>query len=172
MSNPLEQTLAKGAGMVGAVGAHLRGLDGVFATLVSQHREAASLLSRALDSDDPDKRRELWSEIRRKLMAHETAEKQVVYATLQSYAGMQQIVMQHDREADALDAAIAEVDDAGYANTGWTTSVRALIALIEDHVRHEEEDFFPRALEAIGSDTAKGLSERYDVAHEALMGGK
>lgn len=78
MPNRMDSMISKGAGMVKAVKARLEGLVGVFKTLAEQHGEVAALLKRLQHS--PDKRSELWPEIRRELLSHERAELREVYA--------------------------------------------------------------------------------------------
>ena len=84
MPNPIENIAAKAAGKVGAIEAMAKGLNGVFVTLAEQHHEACVLLSRAEGTKDAEKRRELWTEIKKQLVSHERAELAEVYPALGS----------------------------------------------------------------------------------------
>ncbi|TMQ13574.1 MAG: hypothetical protein E6J90_28220 [Deltaproteobacteria bacterium] len=72
--------ISKGAGKVKGVKARLDGLVGVFKTLAEQHGEVKVLLKRL--QDKPEKKPELWPEIRRELLSHERGELRVVYRKL------------------------------------------------------------------------------------------
>jgi hemerythrin superfamily protein len=147
-----------------------RALTGVFDTLAEQHRQVLELLRLAGAVDDSDKRKKRWAEARRRLLSHERAEAQVVYATLEGYAAAQTVLHQHDQQSAELETAVAELDATEPAADEWIERLRDVMALVDDHVRDEENDFFPRAQQLLGEKTARDLGERYastqrDVLH-------
>jgi hemerythrin superfamily protein len=171
MPNPLETVAAKTAAKAANVGARAKGLTGVFAKLAEQHQEASVLLKRAAGADDVQKRRDLWATLRRELLSHERAERQVVYPALEDVADMQDIVQRHAEEADTLEAAITEIDIAGCSSPNWPTHMQRLIALVQKHVDEEEDDFFPRAQEALGKQATRDLEDPFMAAKERVMEG-
>jgi len=166
MPNSIENMAAKGAGKVAAVGARAKGLTGVFNKLAEQHEQAAVLLKRAEGTNDPKKRADLWQTIRRELLSHERAELNTVYPALKKDPATSDIPQHHNAEVPELEAAIAEIDRAGFDAPNWNTLVENLRNLVQHHAREEENEFFPRAEEALGKKAAADLEDRFDAAKE------
>jgi hemerythrin superfamily protein len=148
-----------------------RTLTGVFETLAEQHRQVLELLRLAAAVDDSDKRRKRWAEARRRLLSHERAEAQVVYATLEGYAAAQTVLDQHSQQAAELETAIADLDATEPAADEWIERLRDVMALVDDHVRDEESDFFPRAQQLLGERTSRDLGERYESTQRDMLHG-
>ncbi|HTV20056.1 MAG TPA: hemerythrin domain-containing protein [Polyangiaceae bacterium] len=171
MPNPLENVASKAAGKAAALSARAKGLSGVFATLAEQHREAGVLLKRAAGVDDVEKRRDLWSTLRRELLSHERGELNVVYPTLEQHPATRDIAQRHAADAHTLETTINEIDAAGCASPQWKPLLERLVTLVQHHVDEEEHEFFPRAQEAIGKDAASDLEAPFMAARERAMEG-
>jgi hypothetical protein len=169
MNNPLENVKAKVAGIAGAVGARAKGLKGVFLKLAEQHHELGSLLATAEGTKDFTKRAELWSKIRRELVSHEQAELLQVYPILDDYEVTRDIVRRHTEEATELETAVRELDGIGFQADEWHPALVRLIALVKAHVELEEEEFFPRAQDAIGDDAAREPETPYARAQQLAL---
>jgi hemerythrin superfamily protein len=169
MPNPIEQLAAKTAGKGAAVAARAKGLTGVFSKLAEQHREAATLLKRIAGVEDVAKRQDLWSTIRRELISHERAELKTVYPVLEQNPATRDIVERHSQQADTLEAAIGEIDIVGCDSPNFKPLVERLITLVTHHVEEEENEFFPRAQEALGKDGASNLEGPFMSARERIM---
>jgi hemerythrin superfamily protein len=164
MPNPIEKVAAKGAAKAAAVGARAKGLTGVFNKLAEQHKEAAVLLKRAEGIDDPAKRADLWSTIRSELLSHERAELNTVYPALKKDAATRDIPAHHNEEVPELEAAIREIDLAGFDSPNWKPLIQRLSALVQHHAEEEETEFFPRAEEALGKQAASDLEAPFLAA--------
>jgi hypothetical protein len=171
MPNPIEKLAAKGAGKAAAVGARAKGLTGVFNKLAEQHHEAAVLLKRAEGVDDPAKREDLWRTIKRELLSHERAELSTVYPALKQDASVQDIPQHHNAEVPELEAAIAAIDAEGFSSLRWKALVGHLRELVTHHAEEEENEFFPRAEEALGKKASEELEERFMAAKEKAAKG-
>jgi hemerythrin HHE cation binding domain-containing protein len=171
MPNPVENIVAKGAAKAAAVGARAKGLTGVFNKLAEQHKEAAILLQRAGSTDDLAKRQDLWMTLRRELLSHERGEASVVYPALAGHAATRSIAQQHDAEVPTLEATIAEIDVVGCESRDWASLIARLTKLIEHHADEEENEFFPRAIEALGKDAAAALEGPFMDAKKRAMEG-
>jgi len=99
MPNRMEEMASKAMGKAKEGKAAASGLTGVFRTLAKQHGEVSALLKRAKSSDDPEKRAELWQEIRVELLSHERGEMREVYPVLRKYPEIRPLAEHHDREA-------------------------------------------------------------------------
>jgi hemerythrin superfamily protein len=169
MANPIENVIAKGAGKVAAIEARAKGLKGVFTKLAEQHREAATLLSRAESTTDVEKRRDLWREIKKQLISHERAELSEIYPMLSAYEATRDIVGRHGQEAQVLETTIRQIDAMSFDTPAWKTSIERLITLVKQHVAEEEGEFFPRAQQALGEEAVKQLEEPFMRAKQREM---
>jgi hemerythrin superfamily protein len=146
-----------------------RPLAGVFKTLAEQHRRVLQLLGEASSIEGTSARQERWADARRRLLSHEKAEIQVVYARLQDAQGASSTIEQHSQQASELETAIQELDATDAASDLWIERLRDIIAMLADHVRDEELDFFPQAQRLIGENLAHELDEPFISAERDLM---
>lgn len=164
MTNPVEHVKAKVAGMAGAVEARMKGLKGVFRKLSEQHHEVSSLLATAVETDDYTKRAALWADIRRELVSHEQAELLQVYPVIEEHEITKDIGHRHTESAGELEAAVRELDGLGFQSDAWRAGAERLLVIVREHARVEEEEFFPRAQEALGEQVAQALEPSFTRA--------
>ena len=169
MTNPIDEATTKTAGALRAVKTRFRGLSGVFTTLAQQHGEVKHLLERAVRATDPDKQREIWPKVRLEILSHERAELLEVYSALEQYPDLAEIVLRHRRDARDLEVSIDVLDTAAYGSTEWSTAMRTLAGLVNEHVRMEEEEFFPRAAEMLEKSEAQALDEPFQRRKASIM---
>jgi hemerythrin superfamily protein len=167
MPNSVENAASTLMGAAKDVKATLKGLSGVFKHLMEEHGKVDALLKRLKMSSDPSLRAELYPTIRRELLAHEKGEVVAVYPALARFSETTEIVTKHQREADQLQAAIAALDALPFSDVGWKPAFERLVTLVEDHVKEEEGEFFPKAQEVLGDDEAKALLPRFEAAKHA-----
>lgn len=106
-----------------------------------------ALLRQAGASDLAPERRERWAEAHRLLLSHERAEAQIVYAAVQDHEAASKVLQHHREQAAEIELAAAELElDDG--SEPWLEHLRDVIALLDDHVRDEEEDPSPSASSA------------------------
>ncbi|MEY2936764.1 MAG: hypothetical protein RL033_7513, partial [Pseudomonadota bacterium] len=72
----------------------------------------------------------------------------------------------HAEGAEQLEAAMSRVDTAGFETSRWHDLLEDLLQLVERHAEQEENDFFPRAQEASGTEAAASLEGPVKAAHE------
>ncbi len=141
------------------------GLVGGFKTLVSQHRDVSVLLDRV--KADPDKRFDLWPQIRRELLSHERGEVRELYPSLRARPDTRALAEQHDREANELELAIEKLDHTAIGSAAWVELFEDLALDVAEHAKHEETTIFPRAQAAIGEAAAHDLDARFLRAKRA-----
>lgn len=156
MSIRMDSIISKGAGMVKGVKARLEGLVGVFMTLSEQHAEAKVLLKRL--QDNPDRKGELWPEIRRALLSHERGEMRDVYPLLREHAETRALAEHHDEEAGDLERLIGKIDAA---DGDWRAIFDQLVTAVMQHAEEEERNIFPKAQKVLGDKQVKALTDRY-----------
>ncbi|HTU62128.1 MAG TPA: hemerythrin domain-containing protein, partial [Polyangiales bacterium] len=146
-----------------ATQATLEGLSGVFRHLVREHGEVSTLLLRLKFSADPNMRRELWSEVRAELLSHERAEITEVYPALRQDKQTLAMVQEHDTDASDLEELIDELSATDVTSDRWQPTLERLIAAVQEHVRDEEEEYFPIADYAF-KERSDDMLERYERA--------
>jgi hemerythrin superfamily protein len=168
MTNKMEELASKAMGAAKAVKATFEGLDGVFRHLAREHGEVSALLMRLKASSDPSVRRELWPTIRKELLSHEIAEKREVYPAFRTDPELQSMADEHDNDAEGLEDAIRELTDTAVDSEAWQPTLDRLIQLVQEHVRDEEEEYFPIADRAFKDRSDDMLARFEKVKADAL----
>ncbi|MEI9952278.1 MAG: hemerythrin domain-containing protein [Pseudomonadota bacterium] len=168
MANPIEQIATKAMGTVKAVTAGFKGLRGVFLHLAEEHGEVGAVMKRVNKSSDAQVRREHFPHIRAELLSHEKGELAEVYGVLANYEQLRAVVLEHNNEAHALEKAIADVDAQDFASEEWGLCFARLFALVQAHVEHEENEFFPQAQQLIDEEESKQILKRYETAKQSI----
>jgi len=144
---------------------HDRGnLTGVFKKLTEEHGELTLMMRYAAESSNKGRRRDLYPEIRRRLLAHEYGELRELYPALSIYDGMRQMAAIHSEDTFELAATIKGLDSLAIDGERWTEQFQLLIELVIQHALQEETEFFPKAFDRIGREEAKRLLGFYESA--------
>jgi len=167
MANSIEQLETKAVGTAHAIKAGFNGLRGVFLHLAEEHGEVSALIKRVAKSSEESVRREHYPRIRSELLSHERAELTEVYTELSKYPETRGVALAHNQEAEQLEEVIARLDALDYASPDWSLAFERLVSLVQNHVREEEEEFFPRAQQVLSEDESKSLLARYEAARAA-----
>jgi Hemerythrin HHE cation binding domain len=162
MPTRMDSMISQGTGASKAVEGRPRGLVGVFNTLSEQHAEVSSLLRRV--QADASKRAALWPKVRQELLSHEKGELREVYPVLSEHAETRALAMQHDGEASELSMLVERIDATEMSSEEWGMLFDQLIELVEQHVREEELNIFPRAQDVLGAARAKDIEPRFLAA--------
>ena len=165
MPNRMDSMLSKGAGVVKGVKARLEGLTGVFKTLAEQHGEVTAMIKRL--QSKPEKKAELWPEIRRELLSHERGEIREVYPVLRQHVQTRALAEHHDQEAADMERLIEQID-AAMADE-WRPLLDRLTDTVIHHANEEESSIFPKAQEAIGDKAAKELEARFLSVQKQIL---
>ena len=168
MSHKLEELAAKAVGTIKAAKATIERLSGVFRHLEREHGEVSALLMRLNMSKDPETRSELWQTIRKELLSHEQAERTQVYPVFKEDPETRLMAIEHERDASDLEAAISVMDALGTDSPDWQPSLQRLIELVQEHVRDEEEEYFPIA-DRVFRDRSDAMLERFEEAKKQAM---
>lgn len=163
MPNRMDSMMSKGAGVMKGIKARLEGLHGVFRVLAEQHGEVSAMLKRL--QDNPEKKAELWPEIRRELLSHERAEMREIYPVLRQHVQTRALADHHDQEAAELERMIQQLDlQAG----DWRALYDQLVDTVVHHATEEENEIFPKAQDAIGDRAAKDLEQKFLAAKRMI----
>jgi hypothetical protein len=141
----------------------------IFEALRVSHETQRDLSSRLLASmDDSPARRQVFVELKRELMAHETAEERCFYVPL----------FEHDTTVDAARHAIAEhhemdemvegLEQMAAGSPQWLACAQKLCDKIEHHLREEEHKFFQEAGRVLTEAQKVSLAKDYEAEFTTL----
>lgn len=168
MNHLTEQVASKAMSAFKAAKATLMGLTGIFRKLEQEHGEVSALLMRVKMSSDVNIRRELFPKIRAELLAHEKGELRHVYPMFRTHSATQHIAEQHDHEASQLHDTIEQLARMDVTSDGWKTTFDHLVALVQHHVKEEEDEFFPAGQRAFPERTHEMLQVYVEAKRELL----
>jgi hemerythrin-like domain-containing protein len=168
MTNKIEELASKAVGTAKAAKATLEGFNGVFRHLMREHGEVSALLMRLKASSDPNVRRELWPTIRKELLSHERGEMREVYPAFRREPELQAMADEHDSDASELEDAVDELTSTPVDSADWQPTLERLIAQVQEHVRDEEEEYFPIA-DRVFKDRSDDMLESFEKAKAEAM---
>ena len=167
MPNAVERIAAGAMGIVKDVKAGFKGLSGVFMHLMEEHGKVSALMTRVKMTEDIEVRAKLFPTIRSELLAHEKGELKVVYPALAEFPETASLAASHARHASEMEAAILELDALSYNSPSWNPAFGRLSALVDEHVRLEEREYFPLAQKLLGDERAKELLPLFESAKKS-----
>lgn len=141
----------------------------IFEALRVSHENQRELSARLLASAaDTPERQQVFLELKRELVAHETAEERCFYVPL----------FEHDTTVDAARHAISEhhemdemVEDLEKQETnapGWMAGAKKLCEKIEHHLGEEETKFFQEAGKVLTEGQKVSLAKDYEAEFTTL----
>jgi hemerythrin superfamily protein len=135
--------------------------------LETQHREVDELMDRLerLQTEAAgtgvahlQERTEIADQILRKLSVHAVIEEEYFYPLLRKHLGdepVERALAEQQEQKDLLH----EIDGKSPDAETYDEHVRALIALVREHVRYEESDLFPRIRDAVDGQVLEDLAD-------------
>jgi hemerythrin superfamily protein len=169
MPSKTDELISQGMGKAKVMKGAIKGLGGVFRTLMEQHGKASGLLHRIKAADDVEKRTELWDTVRAQLLAHERSEMEVIYRELHYDPRTREMAEHHDQEAGELERLIRQLDASSIGDSQWMTLFDQLVDTVQHHVSEEEGEIFPRAQDVLGKERVKALDATFEDAFDAQL---
>jgi hemerythrin superfamily protein len=132
-----------------------------FERLINEHRKISALIDEMeslVGEGSAAKRGRLFLNLKRTLAKHSMAEEDVVYPILFSQVHDEDRSKHlYDEHAD-IKIQLYEIEQCLMRGDDWTNQVRALRRIIEDHVREEEQEGFPRLRQALDEGRSKKVA--------------
>ena len=136
----------------------------IFEALRVSHQTQRALSARLLASEpDSPERRRVFLDLKRELLAHETAEERCFYVPL----------IEHDTTLDAARHAIAEhhemdemmedLEGQELNAPGWMAGAKRLCEKVEHHLQEEESRFFQEAGKVLSDAQKRSLAKDYEA---------
>ena len=164
MPNALERAASEVMGAAKDVKAGVKGLTGVFMHLMEEHGKVSALVKRVGLTKDIEVRSKLYPTIRTELLGHEKGELKTVYPALAEFPETAGVAAAHAHHASELEAAIAELDALSFNSASWAPAFERLARLVDEHVKIEENEYFPLAQKILGEERSKQLLPAFEAA--------
>jgi len=165
----MEKAASKTMGAAKMVKGSVKGLEGVFKTLMEEHGEVSALLLRVKSSTDIETRARLWPTVRMELTSHEMGEVGVVYQAFQQNPDTIELALHHNQEAQELSSLIGRINELSFDDPMWPSMFDELVELVQHHVAEEEGEIFPAGQRALGAAKVMELEEPYLAKKKAVM---
>lgn len=134
--------------------------------LVNQHDRIRDLLGRVADAAPGPARLEAFTELRRVLAVHETAEEMVVHPAMRRFGANDVVDARLAEEHDAKEV-LSALDGMDVADPAFDERFSTLRMMVLEHAEAEERDEFPLLREHAGT-TERALMRRAVQAAEMV----
>lgn len=120
-------------------------------------------------TEDADERRrsQLFAQIAAELEVHSDAEDQILYSSLESREGFEDLIEDSRQEHEHIEQMVEELDLLDVAAPSWLQTMRELRQLVRHHVGEEEGVLFPRIRDRLDSTERARLAGDFLAAKES-----
>lgn len=137
--------------------------------LRDQHDEVLDLIERIEDSDDPDAKARMFSELADKIAAHSTIEEKLFYPSVMSER-TNELLIESTEEHLAVKRVLSDMLELDPDDDHWMAKLRVLRDELEHHARDEEEGkLFPIVRKELDADQLAGLGNDLLAMFEELI---
>lgn len=136
----------------------------IFEALRVSHETQRALGAQLLDSppDGPDRHR-IFLELKRELLAHETAEERCFYVPLFGHDATVDASRHAIAEHHQMDEMVEDLEGNDLTGTGWMAGARKLVEKVEHHLKEEETKFFQLAGKVLSEEQKVRLAREYEA---------
>ena len=143
---------------------------GIFEQLTQDHREVDALMKQIENAENEEECMRLFAQVRTALLAHSQAEDEVLYARLDEEAETEDMIAhardEHQQVEDLLEE-LGEIED----DDEWMERFQELKGSVQDHVKEEEGELFPKARKILDGEVQMQLATEFeDIKQEELEG--
>ncbi|MGR4896648.1 hemerythrin domain-containing protein [Stenotrophomonas sp. LARHCG68] len=144
--------------------------DNIYDALRESHQLQRSLCRKLLrSSPHTERRRQLFTELRRELAAHAAAEERFLYAP----------ILMHDTGLDAsrhalhehheIDEIVEDMSITDKTGAAWMAKARKLSEKVHHHLREEEKKFFQVSGKILSASQKERLAGQYRRDHQRML---
>jgi hypothetical protein len=136
----------------------------IFEALRVSHETQRALSARLLASDPGGaQRHKIFLELKRELLAHETAEERCFYVPLFDHDATVDAARHAIAEHHQMDEMIEDLEAQELNAPGWMAGAKKLCAKIEHHLGEEETKFFQEAGKVLTEAQKVSLARDYEA---------
>jgi len=137
--------------------------QGFIDLLREDHRQILHLFDRVAECDtrEMDPLLSLFHRIEEELQRHLEGEERFLYTALERHETARQLVLEEYELHRLATFTIGTFKTLALDDERWRPKVRVLRRLVEEHIRSQEHDLFPLALEILDAKEMRGIAERF-----------
>lgn len=145
----------------------------VFKLLEKDHEKVKGLFKKLADtSDGAQKTREnLFKELATELTVHAKVEETIVYPRLKEFDELSEQVEEGIDEHKEAEALLEELAGMETTDKEWSAKLKELQTAVEHHVKEEEQELFPEALDLMDEDEATELGKTVEQEKKEMLKG-
>ena len=141
----------------------------IFEALRVSHETQRALSARLLASEPgTPERHKVFLELKRELLAHETAEERCFYVPLFEHDATVDAARHAISEHHQMDEMVEDLEGQELNAPGWMAGAKALCAKIEHHLGEEETKFFQEAGKVLTEVQKTTLAREYEAEFTTL----
>ncbi|MGB9937317.1 MAG: hemerythrin domain-containing protein [Methanobacterium sp.] len=130
--------------------------EDVYILLKNDHERVSNLINSAVINKDPSQFREIKSE----LEIHMTGEEEYFYPKIMS--ADENLVKHGIEEHQKAKEILSELEDIHWDDKKWMLKLKQLDEVVEDHIKEEEKELFPKARQALTLDEEMEISTQLE----------
>jgi hypothetical protein len=136
----------------------------IFEALRVSHETQRALGARLLQSppDGPERHR-IFLELKRELLAHETAEERCFYVPLFDHDATVDASRHAISEHHEMDEMVEDLEGPDLTGAGWMAGAKKLVEKVEHHLKEEETKFFQLAGKVLTEKQKTDLAKQYEA---------
>lgn len=136
----------------------------IFEALRVSHETQRALGAQLLASspDGPDRHR-IFLELKRELLAHETAEERCFYVPLFDHDSTVDASRHAISEHHEMDEMVEDLEGSDLTGQAWMAGAKKLVEKVEHHLKEEETKFFQLAGKVLTEAQKTSLAKEYEA---------
>lgn len=145
--------------------------DSILKTLKAEHRQFESILSKISDSSDVVRKKELYLELKDRLIPHMEGEERTIYAHLMEDVhdeDAEELAQNAEDEHQEMKELLAKLDNTGIENEEWNSTFEELKNCVLTHVSEEESELFAEAKEDFSNEELIEFNEEFTEAKQHI----
>ncbi len=150
------------------LGAVMRGHTGILGTLEGEHAEIANLMEKVIDTEDVERRTELFRTIRIKLLAHSQAEAAEFYPVCREYPETEGLIAEAFADHDQIERELFELQNLPVDSAAWLEGFVALRRDVQRHVAVEENELIERCKDVMARERLRALDRNFTARRELI----
>jgi hemerythrin superfamily protein len=131
--------------------------------LKKDHENVKKLLNETIEKRDTSK----YPQIQKALRIHMEGEENLLYPKTRKQAT--DLTLEAYEEHDLVKKELRDIDNLNINDEHWMPKMKVVKDLVEHHVEEEEEEYFPKSEEILGSKQLDQLGQKYEDWKKDVM---
>jgi hypothetical protein len=141
---------------------------GLFEQLKAEHREMIETINQIMRRGDENGL--LMKKLSKDLDVHMEGEEKYFYYDLKEFMELQELIVEAYDEHEIAERALRKLKWLNYGDVGFEARIRLLKALLENHIRVEEDVIFKEAEKIVSPEQFEDIEEHYLDFRERKIG--